>query len=181
MDDQVPQSSRHVGQPTPAASPLAKPARREYRRKLPHMQPPDTTIAVTFNTKGRWLLPESVRTIVLECCSFHHHTKIQLHAAVVMPDHVHLLLTPLRDLRGSHFGLAEVIGSIKSVSARRVNIALGRRGHVWQDESFDHVLRLDEGLRAQAEYICDNPVRAGIARSQDEYPWLWREWIEGSN
>jgi len=45
---------------------------------------------------------------------------------------------------------------------------LGRTGRVWQDESFDHILRGDESLSKKMEYILQNPVRAGLAaRSQD--------------
>jgi hypothetical protein len=58
---------------------------------------------------------------------------------------------------------------------------MGRRGRTWQPESYDHVVRLDEGIRRTAEYICRNPVRAGLAASEDAYPWLWREWVEGAH
>ena len=169
----------HVGRPTPAARPLAKPAQSEHRRRLPHLQRPGATLAVTFATKNRWNLPPTARGVALECCIFHHGTKMTLHAAVVMPDHVHLLLTPGRDLEGNFYGLTEIISSIKSVSARRINQLLRRSGSVWQDERFDHLLRSNERRRAHAEYICENPVRAGLVADVDEYAWLWREWIEG--
>ena len=77
-------------------------------------------------------------------------------------------------------GLAQIMNSIKGASAHRVNKALERRGHVWQAESFDHVLRSDESARRTAEYIYANPVRAGLVRTEGDYPWLWREWTEGS-
>jgi hypothetical protein len=56
---------------------------------------------------------------------------------------------------------------------------LNRRGHVWQSESFDHVLRSDEGINSKVQYICENPVRKGLATDVGDYPWLWREWVEG--
>jgi len=68
---------------------------------------------------------------------------------------------------------------MKGVSARRINQLLHRSGPVWQDESFDHVIRSTERSRAKFEYVCNNPVRAGLAGSPDEYPWLWRPWVEG--
>ena len=108
-----------------------------------------------------------------------HGTKFRLHAAVVMPDHVHLSMTPLTDDGGVSFGLPEIIGGMKSASAHRINRLLGRRGPVWQTEYFDHVLRSDESARQKAEYICANPVRAGLVANEDEWPWLWREWVEG--
>jgi REP element-mobilizing transposase RayT len=105
---------------------------------------------------------------------------LALHAAVVMPDHVHMLLTPGSDAKGNTFGLSQILNSIKGASSHAVNKALGRSGRVWQSESFDHVLRSDESVRGTAEYICANPVRAGVVANEDEYRWLWREWIEGA-
>ena len=96
-----------------------------------------------------------------------------------MPDHVHLILSPLLDTTENVFGLAEIMNGIKGASAHGINKALARKGHVWQDESFDHVLRSDESLRERVEYICQNPVRKRLVERVDDYPWLWREWIEG--
>jgi hypothetical protein len=93
---------------------------------------------------------------------------------------VHLLLTPLRDEQGGYFGLAEIMQSIKSVSSHRINALTGRSGRVWQAESFDHLLRSDESTREKGEYICANPIRAGLVSREDDYPWLWREWLEGA-
>lgn len=55
------------------------------------------------------------RLHVLNHCLHDHTTKLQMHAAVAMPDHVHLLFTPLRDLDGSTFGLAEIMQGIKAL------------------------------------------------------------------
>ncbi len=96
-----------------------------------------------------------------------------------MPDHVHLLLTPGADDNGGVFGLAQIMNGIKGASAHAVNRAMTRKGRVWQEESFDTMLRTDESIRQKADYICANPVRAGLVSYEDEYSWLWREWIEG--
>ena len=176
----VPHLSVPRAKPPRVAVPRAKPALESYRRNLPHFQCPGTTLFVTFCTYRGWTLPESVRGVVLQHCLHDHGTKLCMHGAVVMPDHVHLILTPLADDEGSMYGLAEIIGAIKGASAHSVNRLLRRRGHVWQDESFDHVLRRDESQRAKVDYVCANPIRRGLAKSEDEYPWLWREWIEGA-
>ena len=96
-----------------------------------------------------------------------------------MPDHVHMVFTPLWDEQGHSYTLAEITNGIKGASAHSVNHLLKRKGSVWQDESFDRVLRSNEAVRAKVEYTCANPVRKGLCRNADEYPWLWREWIEG--
>ena len=89
-----------------------------------------------------------------------------------MPDHVHLVLTPLRDDDGP-FSVADIMQGIKSSSAHEINRALSRAGQVWQHESFDHVLRQEEGIAAKVEYVIQNPVRKGLARMPSEYRWLW--------
>ena len=143
------------------------------------MQHSGRTLFITFVTHARWRLPEAAREIVLGCCLRDRDAKYVLHAAVVMPDHVHLILSPLMDVEGASFAIATIMNGIKGASAHAVNKILGRRGRVWQPESFDHVLRSNESARSKAEYVCANPVRAGLVATEDAYPWLWREWVEG--
>lgn len=97
--------------------PHARDAPQAYRRKLPHIQRPGSTLFVTFATKQRLRLPEAARDIVLACCTFPHATKFHLHAAVVMPDHVHMLFTQLRDGDGGYFELAEIMNAVKGISS----------------------------------------------------------------
>ena len=66
-----------------------------YRRNLPHLQRDFKLHFVTFVTKNRWNLPEQARDIVLASARHDDTLHYDLHAAVVMPDHVHLILTPL--------------------------------------------------------------------------------------
>jgi REP element-mobilizing transposase RayT len=153
---------------------------RAYRRNLPHLEPAHGTLFVTFDTINRIVLPPAARSIALEHCLYDHGSRFQLHAACVMPTHVHLLFTPLPDEAGIPYPLAVIMKGIKGASSRRINQLLGRKGQLWLDESFDHVLRSHESLREKGEYICNNPVRDGLVKTPDEWPWLWREWIEGS-
>ena len=165
-----------MSDPKPA---LAKPAKAAYRRNLPHFQADGKPLFVTFRTFQSCILSESVRGPVLEHCLHDQGSKLHMHAAVVRPDHVHLLFSAGRDAEGNTFGLSEILSGIKEASAHRVNRSLGRKGHVWQDESFDHVLRCNESVGEKAEYICQNPVRRGLASTPDEYPWLWRQRVQG--
>ncbi len=98
-----------------------------------------------------------------------------MHAFTVMPNHVHLLFTPLRKQNGDWYSLASIMSGIKGASAHRINKHLLRRGTVWQDESFDHVLRSNESFAAKVEYILLNPVRAGLVRHWNDYRWSWKE------
>jgi REP element-mobilizing transposase RayT len=91
-----------------------------------------------------------------------------------MPDHVHLVLTPLSDEYGP-YSVSEIMQSLKSESAHLINRALARTGRVWQDESFDHVLRSNESVENAIEYLMQNPISAGLAKDPFEYRWFWRE------
>jgi REP element-mobilizing transposase RayT len=148
----------------------------EYRRSLPHYQKAERALLVTFckNDRTKAFSGES-RGVVLQCCLRGHGKRFQLHAAVVMPDHVHLLLTPSQDENGWPYGLPAILKLIKGASARCVNNLIASSGPVWQDESFDHVLRSRESLKEKREYIRQNPVRRGLVNNPEEYPWLWVE------
>ena len=88
-----------------------------------------------------------------------------LHAFVVMPNHVHLLITPLKPL-------CEVTKWVKGVSAPRVNLLLGRTGQSFcRDESFDHWARDRAQFEKIREYIWNNPMKAGLVKSRAEWPY----------
>ena len=92
-----------------------------------------------------------------------------------MPDHVHIILTPLINHSEQEiFSLIEIMRGIKGASARAINQLLGRHGPVWQEESFDHVLRSSEGLDSKIEYVLQNPVRKGLVNSWQKYRWAWQ-------
>ncbi len=88
-----------------------------------------------------------------------------LHAFVVMPNHVHLLITPKLPVR-------RIMNGMKGATAREANRILGRKGkHFWQDESFDHWVRSPRELARIRAYIENNPVSAGLAAKPEEWPW----------
>jgi len=153
--------------------PAATFRRHQYRRYLPHYQKDDRPPFVTFRTRKPLKLSPEAKTLVLKHCLHDNAVTITLHAAVIMPDHVHLLFTALRDAEGWAFAIPEILRAIKGASAQSINILLGRRGSVWLDESFDHVLRGNESLRETVEYIRQNPVRKGLVTKPEDYPWLW--------
>ena len=147
-----------------------------YRRNLPPYQRDYRPHLVTFVTKDRRQLPDSAREIVLNSCIYGHYKKFSLYVVVVMPDHAHLILTPLTDVvRQRIYPLHEIMRAIKSHSARLINERLACNGRVWQEESFDHVLRSSESLDAKIAYILANLVRAGLVNVPEDYPWKWRK------
>jgi REP element-mobilizing transposase RayT len=150
--------------------------RRSTRRQLPHLQCDDKPHFLTFCTDHRWILPEHVRLAVFECCLHDNRAKFNLRVAVVMPDHVHMIFTPLINFEAMEvWSLAEIMDAIKGASAHKINKALRRKRRVWQPESFDHVLRSSESLDAKIQYLLDNPVRRGLVRDWQDYPWVWKK------
>ena len=146
-----------------------------YRRNLPHLQKDFAPHFVTFVTKFRWNLPASARDIVLASCFHDHRKKYELYVVVVMPDHAHLIMTPLIDEeRSKIYSLVQIMQAIKGASARAINQNMRRDGPVWQEESFDHIIRSAEGLDAKVDYILRNPVRRGLVKDWQSYRWTWR-------
>jgi putative transposase len=144
----------------------------EYRRHLPHYQDDYNAIFLTFSTHHRWILPSAAHTVAMESCRWGNGSHYDLRGAVVMPDHIHLIFTPLYDGDSLH-SVAEIMQGIKGASAHTINHLLERTGQVWQRESFDRVLRREERTHAKVEYMIQNPVRAGLVQNATEYSWLW--------
>ena len=94
-----------------------------------------------------------------------------LHAWVIMPNHVHMLATPLIEP-------AVFMQRIKGATAREANLVLGRTGSsFWQHESYDHVVRNPREFRKIENYILRNPVKAGFVASAELYRWS-SAWVE---
>jgi REP element-mobilizing transposase RayT len=94
-----------------------------------------------------------------------HMKHYQLHAYVVMANHVHLLITP-------QIEVSKITHSLKRFTAREANRLLGMTDRpFWQDESYDHLVR-DEGEFGRIiRYIESNPVSAGLVSDPAEFLW----------
>lgn len=153
--------------PAVAAGSLVK-----RRRILPHWQTGGSVYFVTFSTQGIQL-PDAARSIVLDACRFWHRTRIRLHIVCVMPDHVHALMEPLEAAPGQYHDLSRILQSIKNYSAHEVDKLLDRRGALWEEESWDRIVRDETEYREKWRYIENNPVKAGLVDEPWDYPWLW--------
>ena len=149
--------------------PIAR--RFNYRRDLPHLQSDGCSLFVTFRKRAHFVLPPFVRQIVIDTCLARNGRVFELHAVVDMPEHVHMLFTPLPTNDGSIYSIPEIMHGVKGESAHRINKRLSRRGPVWQPESFDHIPRTEE--QGTVEYIRQDPVRRRLVRKPGDYPWLW--------
>jgi REP element-mobilizing transposase RayT len=87
-----------------------------------------------------------------------------------MPNHVHVVMKPL----GS-FELEDVLEQVKRFVSRKVNTTLGRTGVLWEEESYDRIIRDEEHLYRVVQYIGRNPAKAGLP--QDEWVrWMHSDW-----
>lgn len=87
-------------------------------------------------------------------------------AFVIMPDHLHWLMT----LSGQ-VGLSQVMQSLKTLSAKKIGQP------VWQASFHDHALRQEEDLATTARYIVANPLRAGLVQHIGDYPHWDAIWL----
>jgi putative transposase len=90
--------------------------------------------------------------------------RYDLHAYIVMANHVHLLVTP-------HVTLRDWLGPLEGFTGHEAIRMLGLHSTpFWQDESYDHLVR-DGGFERIKRYIENNPVKAGIVNTLEEFPW----------
>ena len=143
-----------------------------YRRKLPHIEEDGSSYFITFHTRDDLTLNDEAKWLVLDHCLYDDGKRYDLESVVVMSTHVHLLLTPLPEGLG-YFRLATIMKGIKGTSSHSVNKLLRRRGSLWIDESFDHLIRPPEDFEDKAIYIAMNAVETGVS-SPEQYPWYWR-------
>ena len=148
------------------------------RRRLPHFEKPWAIYAVTITTTHRRCLSPQARTIVLNAWRHFHNARYELFALCVMPDHVHALFQPWPKNEASRdettfWSLTELMRALKSFTAREINRAEGKAGAVWEKETFDRYIRSDRDLAEKFHYILRNPWDAGVAKQNEDYPWMW--------
>ncbi len=234
--------------------------KKQYRRRLPHIQPPGATFFITFrladsiprevwlalreeldsiyeelaeasedeqalererlwfqrfeeylhNTSEgpHWLKDDRIAALVNEALHHLDGERYRLDAYCVMSNHVHTVLMPLPDTvagktaclnhklvegRDRNLGylttdedgqrqfvavtfhsLASIMHSIKRYSAREANLLLGRTGAFWQEESYDRYSRDHEEWRRTINYVLNNPVKAGLVKEWQAWPWNWQ-------
>lgn len=101
---------------------------------------------------------------------------VQIHAYVLMTNHVHLLLTP-----EDADGISKVMSLLGQYYVRHINRTYQRTGTLWEGRHKASIIDSDEYLLCCYRYIELNPVRAGMVKFPDGYPWssyLYHAWGE---
>src|SRR5438876_11974149 len=95
--------------------------------------------------------------IVVSALRHFDRDRYLLDAFVVMPNHVHVLVQLAKGQ-----ALADILHSWKSFSAKAINELLGRKGQLWQEESYDRIVRDWNELVGYRDYILHNPEKAKL-------------------
>ena len=110
--------------------------------------------------------------------SIYHFAEERYHvyAYVVMPSHFHWIFRPkedwvrtLKSHRAKRGPREIIMHTLKLHTATECNRLLGRKGHFWQDESYDHCVRNEAELWRIIEYVEMNPVKANYTASPEEW------------
>ena len=116
----------------------------------------------------RWLADERIAEVMcveIERGGEEPEFEYALHGYVVMPNHVHLFITP-------YLPVSEIMHRLKGNTARFANEILGRdTATFWQQESYDHFSRNVREFERICGYIARNPVKAGLATRPEDWPW----------
>ena len=140
---------------------------RTGRRSIPGRIYHLTT--VTFERKPIFRNSGAAKIVLDSLNYLENHGVIILEAAVIMPDHVHVVAGLISGT------LAQVMQRFKSFTAKQINKALHRDGPVWNPQYHDHAIRRDEVLLEVIQYCLHNPVRAGLVDDFHQYPhWYCR-------
>ena len=144
---------------------------RRVRKRLPHdvpvwVDPAKECYYITITCKRRGLnqlaRPE-VSSALIE--TIRHRNGIgvwYVNVAMLMPDHLHMLASfPETGKR-----LQVIVSKWKEWTAKRVGIS-------WHRDFFEHRLRKDESFRQKADYILLNPVRAGLIKEDEDWPYVF--------
>ena len=110
------------------------------------------------NSHGSCVLRRPAFAKIIEVSwTFFDGQRYELGDLVVMPNHVHVLLTPY-----ANFELEDILRNRKRQSASDCNKLLKESGTFWQKHSFDHIVRDVKELKAFQGYIANNPVKAKL-------------------
>ena len=140
-------------------------------RHLPHWVLEGAVYFVTFSTKNGLILSEIEQEIVKNHIIEGQNKYYKLVSFVVMPNHIHILLIPTYN-----YTLQRIMKGIKGVSAHKINLnrniqnTLKSTSHVWQDESYDRIIRDAKDLNEKLEYIFFNPAKNGLTENPRNYP-----------
>jgi putative transposase len=154
-----------------------------YRQKLPHYRSPGCVYHCRFSLNPLdpffrftedWMFKAVEDSILTE-----HKKECIIHAYVMMANHAHAVIQPMPKAKDifawcdylEFYPLEGICGRIKGRSSFMINKRCGRRGRLWQRESFDRTIRNEDDLETTIDYIHHNPVRWELVVVPEQYRW----------
>ena len=147
---------------------MARPAR--HARTGDILSSSRTFFVSTKTSMGRYLLQSerNAKLFIDVLRSYVAAGKFQVHDFVVMPDHVHLLLSVGRDIT-----IERAMQFIKGGFSFRLRKEFGYLGEVWQHGFSEVRVEDSQSFSRHRAYIAENPVKAGLADSTDKFPYCF--------
>ena len=121
----------------------------------------------TFHRRAILASREVAVILIDEWRNAHNRHGWAIGRYVIMPDHVHFFCSAELGTKA----LPTFMQRWKEWTSKRMMRELKLSGTVWQEEFFDHVLRSSESYSQKWDYVKENPVRAGLVKRSDEWPW----------
>ena len=134
-----------------------------------HRTAPGSSYFVTTKCwQGRTVfqIPENAEILIAVLLRYRDQGPYFLHEFVIMPDHLHLLLTP-----STTTSLEKAIQLIKGGSSHQIHKVRNQKMEIWQVGFHDWTIRDHNDWQAKVEYIHNNPVRAKLVRKPEDWPY----------
>ncbi|HLL77648.1 MAG TPA: transposase [Pyrinomonadaceae bacterium] len=120
---------------------------------------------VVADRRQLFLEQRLARAVLARLLELRSQLGFKLYCYCLMPDHFHALI----GVGGSGRSLGEICGAFKSLTTR--DYWQWRDGRLWQRQFYDHIIRNEADFLETLEYIAMNPVRKGLVRTPDEWPY----------
>jgi putative transposase len=116
------------------------------------------------DTGIKYLANMQVAKLVADSLHFRDGIVYELIAYCIMPNHIHIVFTPLKESNRKYYSLSKIMHSFKRRTAHEANLILGRTGTFWQHENYDHFVRDNAELERIVKYVLYNPVKANLVK-----------------
>ncbi|MFQ6616349.1 MAG: transposase [Fidelibacterota bacterium] len=148
--------------------------RQEVRLRKPNhrnSKESDEIIRLTqeYEDRGKGschLRDDRIAALVQEALLRFQGDRYHVVAWCIMPNHVHILV---ETKKGN--SLSDIVHTWKSFTALQANKILNREGRFWMPDYFDRYIRDADHFDETVQYILENPVKAGLVDSANEWPW----------
>jgi putative transposase len=122
-------------------------------------------ITTVVKDRKKLLLDEGICSLILDDLEFYRKKyQFELLAYVIMPDHLHLLLSLTGD-----GNISKVMHDFKSHAAQEINKTLKKESAFWQEGFYDHIIRDERDFRKRIDYIHKNPLTAGLVKDVSDF------------